>query len=223
MEDRFFGRTSFSMDELNDIACSGKAMKYDNAIILIHASDFIGLYEPDECLRKAIDILENKQRTPDEEYLLGYAWYNLSEDKVDPVVRNEAVEYHLNKSLDCDESFRNYLYAKELLGCQYYDVGKYEKSFSLLSGFENDCFLKSYHQGWRDVKIAELKLSCILRLGRVSEIRGCVETLYKVIVMVMQRDDTLKGGYNDLEDPFADPTELIKTLEDISATLKNHD
>jgi hypothetical protein len=213
MDDR-----SFSMDELNDIACSGKAMDYNDVIVLLHASDFTELYEQGECLRKVIDILDDKQRTPDEEFFLGYAWYHLPEDKVDSALRNEAVEVHLNKSLASGIDFKNYLYAKELLGCQYYDTGKYEESLTIFSSFEDDCFLKAFHQRWRDVKIAELKLSCVLRLGRVNEIRGSVEILYKVI---MQHGVMLEGEHDDLSVHIADPTELIETLEDVFVNKKS--
>ncbi|MDR2166020.1 MAG: hypothetical protein LBO79_10495 [Zoogloeaceae bacterium] len=204
-----------SADEINDIVASGEALKYDDIEILIEAgTSVINPSESTDCLRKAIFLLNNKKRTPDEEYFLGYAWYHLPDNAVDSVERNRIVEEQLKKTVGYGEGCANYMYAKELLGCQYYDVGQYEAALSIFLTFEKDAFMKNFNQGWRDVKLAELKLCCSLRLNRIHEIESRVEALFDIFCIVLgnKQDD------NVFSSDLALPAELIQTLE---AILKN--
>jgi hypothetical protein len=201
--------------ESSEIISSGKALDHDNVFDLVYA----GIVDPHksvDCLRKAIHILDSKKRTADEEYLLGYAWYNLPNDAVDISVRSFFVEKHLKKALEAGKKSTNYLYAKELLGCQYYDVGQYEAALSIFLTFEKNAFAKHFNQSWRDVKLAELKLCCSLRLNRINEIESHVKALFEIFCAV--RDNKQIDDISSFDLAF--PTELIQTLEAILKSEK---
>ncbi|MDR0716054.1 MAG: hypothetical protein LBF50_01385 [Azoarcus sp.] len=165
------------------------------------------------CLRKAIGILNGKKRTPEEEYLLGYAWYHLPNNIEGIEERDQIVEIQLKKALEFGKRNANYLYAKELLGCQYYDIGQYDAALSLFSTFENDTFSKHYDQKWKDIKIAELKLCCILRLGRIAEIEVNVKYLYDIFEMSIDDVSINNGQDAGFSINLAHPSELIDTLK----------
>jgi tetratricopeptide (TPR) repeat protein len=201
--------------KISDIIASGKALEHDDVFILIYAG-IIDSQKSAEYLRKAIHILNDKKRTPDEEYLLGYAWYNLPDNTTDVTERHFFVEKHLKNTLRAGKNCANYLYAKELLGCQYYDVGQYEAALSIFLTFEKDAFTRHFNQGWRDVKLADLKLCCSLRLNRTNEIESRVKALFDVfrIVFDNKQDDNISSS------DLALPTELIQTLK---AILRNEE
>jgi len=119
-------------------------------------------------LETAISGLENEaERTAKTCFALGYAWYLLPEDSQ---IRHEQVLRNLGEALRLQPENP---YARLYLAHHYFDLGQFALALPILREFRPD-FFEGFDQGWRDVKIAEMALCCILEMHETDKVEAAM-------------------------------------------------
>jgi hypothetical protein len=70
-----------------------------------------------------------------------------------------------------------HLYARLYLAHCYFDSARYADSLSLLDAFDSAAFAEK-GQAWRDVKVAELALVCVLELRQSTLVSKAIQELF---------------------------------------------
>lgn len=147
-----------------------------------------------QLLEQAISALSapDTAHTAETHYALGYAWYLHPQEAA---IRDSKVTWHLQKALEIDPGHR---FARLYLGHYYYDRRRFADALAALSSLEDDEFA-ALGQVWRDAKVAELLLCCMLQLGDRSRIQ---ETVFHFCDSLTKCEDGM----------HANPDELTATL-----------
>lgn len=145
-------------------------------------------------LESAIGLLEDgAERSAKICFALGYAWYLLPEDSQ---IRHEQVLRNLGEALRQQPENP---YARLYLAHHYFDLGQFALALPILQEFRPD-FFEGFGQGWRDVKIAEMALCCILEMHETAKVEAAMADF-------LERTRRLNG--KDLPEP-----------RELNATLK---
>jgi tetratricopeptide (TPR) repeat protein len=132
------------------------------------ATDFLAKRE---ALENAIAQLEKMDdSSADIEYALGYCWYLMPDDAH---VRLVQAQSHLQAAL---RLMPEHLYARLYLAHCYFDLKRYADALSLLDTFGAGVFAHK-GQAWRDVKVAELALACVLELRSSQLVQKATQEL----------------------------------------------
>jgi tetratricopeptide (TPR) repeat protein len=130
--------------------------------------------------------------TAETNYAFGFAWYLHPEDLE---TRNDKVARHLQNALEIDPDHK---FALLYLGHHYYDRRQFADALDVLSSFQDREF-SALGQGWRDSKVSELILCCMLQLGDRKNIHHAV---YRFCDALTQCDEGMHPN----------PDELAQTL-----------
>lgn len=133
-------------------------------------------------------------------YALGYAWYLMPENTEE---RRVQTQQHLTEALRLQP---NHLYARLYLAHHYFDTNQFALALPLLVAFDAREF-SALGQGWRDVKVAELILCCLLELGDEGRLVSAVGEL-------LTRCSRVDGADVPL------PAELTKSLQRLIKTSR---
>ena len=114
-------------------------------------------------------LLNNLLNLNNYPYLLGYNLYlkaNLSEDK-NRISLLEQAKIPFKKATSDSE---NAMFAKAYLAHIYYDLKEFNHCLDMIEQIPDNYFSKlSSHQNWRDLKIQELKICCLIKLKIFSD------------------------------------------------------
>ena len=122
-------------------------------------------------LMAAIKLLATKcNKSAEDSYALGYAWYLMPDDTKE---REVETLRHLTEAVHLQPK---HSYARLYLAHFYFDTSKYALALPTLTDFNTDEFT-AHGQDWRDVKVAELILCCVLELRDEARIAGAVQEL----------------------------------------------
>lgn len=124
--------------------------------------------------------LENNAN-PEKEYLLGYCWYNISDEYTG---RESQAVSHLRKSLELNPSHD---LSKLYLGHIYFDKEQYEESLKYLDSVDLDKFVEN-SQIWRKLKVLELVILCKLYIGTDSLVLEEVERFNNAFLEADEED-----------------------------------
>ncbi|MDR2260168.1 MAG: hypothetical protein LBE06_04380 [Azoarcus sp.] len=128
-----------------------------------------------KALRAAIGLLaEMDAPSADVSYALGYAWYLMPDETEE---RRRQVFRHLDAAL---QKMPEHLYARMYLAHHYFDTSQYAFALPILQGFGPEDFAAK-GQEWRDVKVAELILVCLLELHDDIRIPSAVQYLFECV------------------------------------------
>ncbi|OFN77313.1 hypothetical protein [Neisseria sp. HMSC064E01] len=109
-------------------------------------------------------LLNNFLNLNNHPYLLGYNLYlkaSLSEDK-NRISLLEQAKFSFEKATSDSE---NAMFAKVYLAHVYYDLEEFNHCLDMIEQIPNNYFSKlPSHQNWRDLKIQELKICCLIKL-----------------------------------------------------------
>ncbi len=106
---------------------------------------------------------------PRAQYILGYCYYNLVDVEPEAASRSEqAFLAALEKNPDDD-------YAKLYLGHLAFDLSQFELALRWFDSIPNQAF-SAHGQPWRDLKRQELRICCLVRLGRNESITSEFES-----------------------------------------------
>lgn len=87
----------------------------------------------------------------------GYAWYLMPEDSQ---LRHEQVLRNLGEAI---RQQPQHPFARLYLAHHYFDLGQYVLALPILREFTPE-FFSGYGQAWRDVKVAEMVLCCVIEV-----------------------------------------------------------
>jgi hypothetical protein len=112
-------------------------------------------------------LLNNLLNIDKNHYLLGYTLYlksNLMEGK-DRILILEQAKYPLKQAIMLD--YENAIFAKAYLVHVHYDLKEFTDALCLIEQILKNYFAKlPSNQNWRDIKIQELKISCLINLKK---------------------------------------------------------
>jgi tetratricopeptide (TPR) repeat protein len=103
-------------------------------------------------------------------YALGYAWYLMLDETE---ARRVEVLKHLGEALRLQPT---HLYARLYLAHTHFDAARFDLALPILLGFDA-CDFSNRGQAWRDVKVAELALCCLLELHDDARLASAVQEL----------------------------------------------
>jgi tetratricopeptide (TPR) repeat protein len=112
-------------------------------------------------------------RTADGAYLLGYVLYQLGSSAPGGLERAEQL---LRSALNTEP---NHAYARLYLGHIAFDAGSFSEALSHFDELKNDAFSRK-GQAWRDLKIQELRICCLLQLRQVAHLTDEFERLLQL-------------------------------------------
>lgn len=145
-------------------------------------------------LQEAIDLLSQKPaESADALYALGYAWYLLPTGTGG---RQERISANLEEALRKDPG---HAYARLYLAHHNFDDGNFAKALPLLDSLSPTAF-EERGQAWRDVKVAELVVCCLIELK-------ATERLGLAIQILLERATSVEPDYLPLA------SELTGTLQ----------
>ena len=115
----------------------------------------------------------------------GYAWYLMPEDSQQ---RHEQVLRHLGEAI---RQQPQHPFARLYLAHHYFDLAQYALALPILREF-SPTFFAGHGQPWRDVKIAEMIVCCVIEVRDESTIGAAMKDL-------LQRANSVEAA--DLPEP----------------------
>ena len=133
-------------------------------------TDVIELTEENRTKLILIDyLLNNLLNLNNYPYLLGYNLYlkaNLSEDKNRISLLEQAKIPFKKATSDSEDA----MFTKAYLAHIYYDLKEFNHCLDMIEQIPDNYFSKLFsHQNWRDLKIQELKICCLIKLKIFSD------------------------------------------------------
>ena len=176
-------------------------MTTDPYLLIERAESTNDLAAKRAALTEAIVRLPTTAAKPAElAYALGYAWYLMPEHTEE---RRALTHQHLTEALRLEP---NHLYARLYLAHHYFDIDQFALALPLLVEFDAKEF-SALGQEWRDVKVAELILCCLLGLRDESRLAGAVGELLSRC-----------SGVDSADIPL--PAELTKSLQHLIKAIR---
>lgn len=103
-------------------------------------------------------------------YALGYSWYLMPDDSEE---RRAQILRHLGATL---RAMPTHLYARLYMAHHYFDTAQFSLALDILRTFGAADFAAKA-QEWRDVKVAELILACLIELRDEIQIQSAAQNL----------------------------------------------
>ncbi|KPN70593.1 MULTISPECIES: hypothetical protein [Neisseria] len=168
--------------------------------------DVIELIDDDQVKILLIDhLLNNLLSIDNTPYLLGYTLYLKSTfmDNKNKILLLEQAKRPFKNAIMLDSE--NTTFAKAYLAHVYYDLEEFTNALHLIEQIPENYFAKlPSRQNWRDLKIQELKICCLINLKKFINFELI---LYKFLLKISKS--------NQYNIPL--PTELSNTIKKISS------